>query len=62
MNLHLLLRIKRLIQNPPSWQRVVLGAGAIAVCLVIVGIEALGWWPEALTATRARMPTVVPAP
>jgi len=62
MNLHLLLRIKRLIQNPPSWQRAMLILGVIAVCLIIVMVEALGLWPDALTTTRARPPAVTVAP
>lgn len=43
-----LLRAKRWAQHPPSLRQVLLVLGVIAVCLVLVGIEALGLWPEGL--------------
>ncbi len=39
MNLRALLMMKRLAQNPPSWGRVKLVLGVVAVCLVIAGVE-----------------------
>ena len=52
--LGLLVRMKRLAQHPPSWNRVLLGFGVAAFVAAIAGIEALGWWPDWATATRAR--------
>lgn len=49
MNLHWLLRAKRLAQNPPSMGRVYLVLGIIAVCIGLVVIERTVGWPEALT-------------
>ncbi len=50
MNLTWLLRMARWARHPPSMRRVMLGAGVIALCLGLAGIEALGLWPEWLTA------------
>lgn len=53
MNLPLwLVRAKRWAQNPPSWGRVKLVFGVIAICLVIAGYEYLFGWPEWLTVNR----------
>ena len=43
-----LLRISRWIRNPPSPARVKLVLGVVALCLALVAIEKLGFWPEAL--------------
>ncbi|MCA1777773.1 MAG: hypothetical protein LC676_19850 [Loktanella sp.] len=45
MNLHWLLRAKRLAQNPPSMGRVYLVLGIIAVCIGLVVIERTADWP-----------------
>lgn len=53
MNLTLwLVRAKRWAQTPPSWGRVKLVFGVIAICLVIAGYEYLFGWPEWLTVNR----------
>ena len=39
MNPMWLVRAKRWAQNPPSWKRIKLVFGVIAVCLVLVAIE-----------------------
>jgi hypothetical protein len=54
----LILRMKRLAQHPPSWGRVLLGLAVLAIVLVVAGGEALGLWPDWLTASRARPPVV----
>ncbi len=52
MNPVWLMRAKRLLQNPPSWQRVKLGLAIAAMCLAIYGFEQVFGWPEALTPQR----------
>lgn len=49
---HWLLRAVLWARNPPSPRRVILVLGLIAVLLLVVGIEALGLWPDALTLER----------
>lgn len=49
---HWLIRASRWARNPPSAGRVMLVFGVIAVCLVIVGIEWAGGWPDWLTVNR----------
>jgi hypothetical protein len=56
--LSLIVRMKRLAQNPPSWRRVLLGLAVILACLAMAGVEALGLWPDWMQATRARPPAV----
>ena len=60
MNPIWLFRAKRLAQNPPSMGRVKLGLAVIALCLLLVGIEAIWGWPEALTPERVRGPRLQP--
>jgi hypothetical protein len=62
MDLRLLLRMKRLAQNPPSMRMVLLGLAIVAFCLILVGIETFIGWPEALTTDRARRPVILPMP
>jgi hypothetical protein len=50
--LHWLMRAKRWAQNPPSAGRVKLVFGVVAICLVIVGIEYFGLWPDWMTLDR----------
>ena len=47
-----LMRAKRWVQNPPSAKRVKLVFGAIAIALLIVGLERLGFWPDWARAER----------
>jgi hypothetical protein len=54
MRLIWLLRMSRWARNPPSAKRIKLVFGIIAVCLMLVGLEALGLWPDWATATRMR--------
>ena len=56
--LGLLMRMKRLVQNPPSWGRVLLGLAVIGAVLAVAGAEALDLWPEGWTTSRARPPVV----
>lgn len=46
MNPRHLLRMSQWARNPPSEKRVKLVLGIIILCLVIGGIEYMGWWPE----------------
>ena len=39
INFRQFLRMKRFAQNPPSWGRVKLVLGVVAVCLAIAGAE-----------------------
>ena len=54
MDPRLLLRAKRLAQNPPSWQRVALVFGVIAACLALWGAERLWGFPEWLAPNDLR--------
>lgn len=47
-----LSRAKRWAQNPPSWGRVKLVLGVVAICLLIAGIEYFGLWPDWMTLDR----------
>lgn len=46
MNLRHLMRMSMWARRPPSERRVKLVFLAIAIVLVIGGIEYLGWWPD----------------
>ncbi len=54
MNLHWLLRMARWARNPPSPRRVMLVAVVIGICLILVGLEKLGFWPEWLSVTSGK--------
>lgn len=58
MDVRLLMRARRLAQDPPSARMVVLGLVVLAVCLTLVAVERFVGWPEALTVDRARPPAV----
>ena len=47
-----LARAKQWAQNPPSWGRVKLVLGAVAVCIAIAALEWAFGWPEWLTVNR----------
>lgn len=49
-----LLRMARWARNPPSERQVLAVLAVVAVCLIILGIERLGWWPDWATAERMR--------
>lgn len=48
------LRMSRWARNPPSAARVRFVFAIVAVALIIVGLEWMGWWPDALTAEKMR--------
>lgn len=51
------LRMARRARHPPSPARMKLMAVVAALCVLIWGIEALGWWPEWLAVNgRAKLP------
>jgi len=52
INSRLLLRAALWVRNPPSMGRIKLVFGIIAVAVVIVGIERLGFWPDWATSDR----------
>ncbi|WP_162841712.1 hypothetical protein [Sulfitobacter sp. EhC04] len=52
MNPIWLLRMSKWAHNPPSAKRVKLVFAAIALALIIFGIEWMGWWPDWATAER----------
>ncbi len=54
MNLMWLLRLRRLLQHPPSTQRVMLVLVVVVLCLALVGVEKLWGWPDWLTVNRVR--------
>ena len=54
MNLQWLLRMARWARNPPSMRRVMLVAAVIGVCLILVGTEKLGLWPEWLAVNSGK--------
>jgi hypothetical protein len=43
------LRMAKWVRHPPSWGRVKLVLAVIGLCLLLVAIERLFGWPEALT-------------
>ena len=47
-----LMRAKRWAQNPPSLKRVKLVFAAVALALIIVGLEHFGLWPDWAKAER----------
>lgn len=47
-----LLRMKRLAQNPPSRSRFYLFLGVLAASLILVGVERFVGWPEWATIER----------
>ncbi|MGA0538969.1 hypothetical protein [Neotabrizicola sp. VNH66] len=49
-----LLRAKRWAQHPPSMRQVLLVLGVIAACLLLVAVEAMGLWPDALSVNSLR--------
>ncbi len=54
MNMMWLLRMKRLVQHPPSPQRLKLIAIVVLACFVLFGYERLFGWPAWLTVNSAR--------
>ncbi len=55
MILRHLLRMSRWARKPPSDQRVKLVLGLIVLCLVIAGVEYMGWWPEWATSQPRKL-------
>ncbi|MGV6838887.1 MAG: hypothetical protein ACWA40_01695 [Planktomarina sp.] len=49
MNMLWLLRMVRLVKNPPSKERVYLFIGVVLIALGIILMETVWGWPEALT-------------
>lgn len=60
MNFHWLLRMSRWARNPPSWGRVKLVLGIIAVCALLFVIERYVGWPDWATVEPARRGTGLP--
>ncbi|SLN41789.1 hypothetical protein AQS8620_01638 [Aquimixticola soesokkakensis] len=58
MNPMHLLRAARWARKPPSAKRVKLVLGVVAICLVLVAIEHVVGWPEALTIESPRKPVL----
>ncbi len=52
MNMLWLLRMRRLLQNPPSPKRLKWIAVIIVISLLIFGFEQLFGWPEWLTVNK----------
>jgi len=50
------LRKGQWARRPPSWGRVKLMAGIVAVCLGLAGIEAVWGWPDWLTTAGGGRP------
>ena len=53
-NLIWLIRASRWARRPPSARRVAIVAAVIALSLLILGIEHLGWWPDWARMERPR--------
>lgn len=47
-----ILRMVRLVRNPPSWQRVALVVAVVLAALALVIVDQVIGWPEALTVNR----------
>ncbi len=54
MNQRLLLRLVRLVQNPPSKRRIILVGVVLCIAAVLFGIETLVGWPEWAKVNRLR--------
>lgn len=54
MNMRLLLRMVRLLRNPPSGSRLVMMLVVVGLSLAVAGIEYLGYWPEWAKSARMR--------
>jgi hypothetical protein len=54
MNMLWLLRLRRLLQHPPSKQRVMLVIVVLVVCAALVGVEKIWGWPAGLTVNKVR--------
>jgi hypothetical protein len=54
MNMLWLLRLRRLLQHPPSKQRVMLVIVVLVVCAALVGVEKIWGWPAWLTVNKVR--------
>lgn len=54
MNPRWILQAKRWAQNPPSMKKVMLVVGVIVFCLILYGIERLGFLPDWMVAERVR--------
>jgi len=52
MNPIWLMRAANWIRNPPSPKRIKFMLAIFALCLVLLGIEQIFGWPEALTPTQ----------
>ncbi len=48
MNQTWFIRMARWARNPPSWGRVKLVIGVVALCLAVFGYEKLFGWPDFL--------------
>lgn len=52
LNIRHFLRMARWARNPPSEKRVKLVFAILLVCLLLFGIERLGYWPDWATSQR----------
>ena len=52
--MHWLMRMAQWVRHPPSPQRVKLVLVVVAICILLVGVEALGLWPDAWEVNRLR--------
>lgn len=50
--MHWFMRAALWVRNPPSPARVKFVLGVIVIAILIVAVEALGLWPDALTVER----------
>lgn len=49
MNMMWLLRMAGWARNPPPMWKVKLVVAVVAACLLLVGVEKMGFWPAGLT-------------
>ena len=52
--LRMMMRAKRLAQNPPGWRQIALYGGVIAASLAVAGIELIWGWPDWLTPEKLK--------
>lgn len=55
-NLIWLIRASKWARHPPSARMVKLVLSIVAIAIVIIVLEKLGWWPEWATMERSRRP------
>ncbi len=52
LDLQWLLRMSRWVRNPPGWRAFLWLLVVVGLCALLIGVEMIFGWPEALTPER----------